>query len=477
MSRRPGTGDIDAPGHFPAATSGSVVVLLVEADRGVAAWIANVLAGWSEGASRFEWVTRLSAASERLRHGDVDVVLIGSSSPRCDAREALDHIRRATNDALILPLNEVGCARGPVPDGDEEGGDRRASEARWDGRWLSDVLHYVGQRKAAMTVLRETDEILFEAKERAQVTLSSIGDAVLVTDVAGNVTYLNPIAEALTGWPCVEATGRALTDVFAIIDGTTRAPATNPVQRAIEADETVELAAHCVLLRRDGSELGIEDSAAPIHDRQGRVAGAVIVFRDVSQSRAMTRKMAYLAQHDALTGLPNRVLLDERLGQALRMADRGGHKVGLLFVDLNDFKAINDTMGHLVGDQALRTVAERLTSRIRTTDTVCRQGGDEFVVLLPQINTRGDAVRFADKLSRAIEEPLLTVDGNDLPMTVSIGIGVYPDDGTDREAIMRHADADMYRTREGGGERHGSSLADADGRPTWYKDGPPRQRP
>jgi diguanylate cyclase (GGDEF)-like protein/PAS domain S-box-containing protein len=457
-------------------TSASVVVLLVEADRGIAASIANFLVGLSDVACRFVWVTHLSAATERLRHGDVDVVLIGSSPPWRDAKQALGNIRWATHDALILPLTEVGPALGAERDGGGDGGDRRASEARWDGHWLSDVLHYVGQRKAAMTVLRETDEILFQAKERAQVTLRSIGDAVLVTDVARNVTYLNPIAEALTGWACLDATGRSLTEVFAIIDGATREPAANPAQRAIEADESVELAAHCVLLRRDGSELGIEDSAAPIHDRQGRVVGAVIVFRDVSQSRAMTRKMAYLAQHDALTGLPNRVLLDERLGQALRMADRGGHKVGLLFVDLNDFKAINDTMGHIVGDQALRTVAERLTRRIRATDTVCRQGGDEFVVLLPQISERGDAVRFADKLSRAIEEPL-TVEGNDLPMTVSIGIGVYPDDGTNREAVMRHADADMYRTRKGGGERHGSCVSDADGRPTWHRDGPPRQRP
>lgn len=475
MSHDSGIVAIDAPEHVPAAAPGSVVVLLVEPERGIAAWITSVLAvPSSEGRCRFEWVMRLPEATERLRRGDIDIVLIGSSVIGREPRQALERLRRATHDALILPLAEVGCAVGVARDGG--GDDCGASDARWDGHWLLDVLRYVGQRKAAMTALRETDEILFEAKERAQVTLSSIGDAVLVTDVEGNVTYLNPVAEVLTGWACGEATGRALIDVFPIIDGTTREPAVNPAQRAIGADETVELAANCVLVRRDGSELGIEDSAAPIHDRHGRVAGAVIVFRDVSQSRAVTRRMAYFAQHDALTGLSNRLLLDERLGQALRMAARGGHKVGLLFLDLNDFKKLNDSMGHIVGDQALRAVAERLTSRIRTTDTVCRQGGDEFVVLLPEIGSRRDAVTFADKLSRAIEEPL-TVEGFELRMTASIGVGVYPDDGHDHEALMRHADADMYQARKGGGECRGSSSAGAGGRPPWYRDGPPRQRP
>ncbi len=454
MSHDPASVTIDAPEGVQApANPDSVVVLLVEAERDVAAWIASILTGSSEDACVFEWVTQLTEATERLRDGDVDIVLVGSSlSPERNPGQALDSLREATDDALILPLTEVGCdagaARADVDDGP------------WERRWLADIVHYVAQRKAALIALRDADEILFEAKERAQVTLSSIGDAVLVTDIEGNVSYINPVAEALTGWACDEATGRTLSDVFSIIDGTTRDTAANPAQRAIEADETVELVANCVLIRRDGIELGIEDSAAPIHDRKGRVTGAVIVFRDVSQSRAVTRRMAHLAQHDALTGLPNRILLEERLGQALRMAARGGHRVGLLFVDVDDFKEINDSLGHGTGDQVLREIANRLTGSIRTTDTVCRQGGDEFVVLLPQIDSRHDAVRFADKLSRAIQEPL-TVEGHELPMTVSIGVGVYPDDGDDCEAIMRHADSDMYRTREGDVDHRGSSTAEA----------------
>ena len=186
------------------------------------------------------------------------------------------------------------------------------SAAMRDGRtWfgLVQTVEDITERKSAEFVLRAAEEALFEEKERAQVTLNSIGDAVLTTDLLGNVTYLNLVAETMTGWPCEEALGRPLAEVFRIIDGATRQAAANPAQRAIKEDKTVGLAMDCVLIRRDGFESAIEDSAAPIHNRDSRVAGAVLVFHDVSESRAIALKMSHLAQHDFLTGLPNRVLL------------------------------------------------------------------------------------------------------------------------------------------------------------------------
>ena len=206
------------------------------------------------------------------------------------------------------------------------------------------TVENISARKSTEFVLRAAEEALFEEKERAQVTLNSIGDAVLTTDLLGNVTYLNLVAETLTGWSREDALGRALSEVFRIIDGTTRQAAANPAQRAIEADKTIGLEADCVLVRRDGFEFSIEDSAAPIHNRNGRVTGAVIVFHDVSESRAMMLNMAHLAQHDFLTGLPNRVLLKERLSQAIGLANRHGKQVALLFLDLDNFKHINDSL-------------------------------------------------------------------------------------------------------------------------------------
>ena len=304
-------------------------------------------------------------------------------------------------------------------------------------------------RKAADRVLRMAEEALFAEKERAQVTLNSIGDAVLTTDTTGNVTYLNLVAETMTGWQRDEALGRPLAEVFHIVDGASRETAANPAQLAMREDRTVGLASDCVLLHRDGVEASIEDSAAPIHNREGRVTGAVIVFHDVSESRAMAAKMAHLAHHDFLTGLPNRALLTERLSQAIGLAQRRRKQVALLFLDLDYFKHINDSLGHAIGDQLLQAVAERLVACVRTTDTVCRQGGDEFVILLSEIEQIDDAARVADKLLLAFAHPQ-HISGHELHVTLSIGISVYPDDGSSADAVLQNADTAMYYAKANG---------------------------
>ncbi|HRD89864.1 MAG TPA: EAL domain-containing protein [Accumulibacter sp.] len=317
----------------------------------------------------------------------------------------------------------------------------------------------ISMRKSMEFVWRAAEEALFEEKERAQVTLNSIGDAVLTTDLLGNVSYLNPVAEAMTGWSRDDALGRPLSEVFRIIDGTTRQAAANPAQRAIEEDRNVGLIADCVLVRRDGAESPIEDSTAPIHNRYGEVVGAVIVFHDVSQSRAITLKLAHLAQHDVLTGLPNRLLLTERLSHAIGRAQRHGRQVALLFLDLDHFKHINDSLGHVVGDELLQSLAGRLAACVRATDTVCRQGGDEFVILLADIEQPQDAARVAEKLHAASAVPH-RIGGHELHVTLSIGISVYPDDGSDVDTVMRNADTAMYHAKEDGRNTYQFFTAD-----------------
>ncbi|HUF74039.1 MAG TPA: diguanylate cyclase [Gammaproteobacteria bacterium] len=313
-------------------------------------------------------------------------------------------------------------------------------------------------RTEAEDALRAAEEALLEQNERAQVTLDSIGDAVLTTDRLGNVTYLNHVAETLTGWSHDSALGRPIAEVFNIVDGETRRQAANPAQRAIAEDKTVGLAIGCVLLRPDSTELKIEDSAAPIHDRQGRVSGAVIVFREASQSRTITERMAYLAQHDFLTGLPNRVLLRERLTQAIGLARRHGRAVGILYLDLDNFKQVNDSLGHEKGDQLLRAVANRLLASVRATDTVCREGGDEFVILLSALKRSADANDVAKKVRAAFDIPLL-VDGREFRVTVSIGISLFPQDGDSVDAMLREADTAMYRAKaDGAGSCRSSSV-------------------
>jgi diguanylate cyclase (GGDEF)-like protein/PAS domain S-box-containing protein len=321
------------------------------------------------------------------------------------------------------------------------------------------TVENITDRKSSEQGLSKAEEALFEEMERAQVTLNSIGDAVLTTDLQCNVTYLNSAAESITGWRRDEALGQPLTEVFNIMDATTRESAVNPARLAIDKDRAVELDANCVIVRRDGSESAIEDSSAPIHNRSGQVIGAVIVFRDVSNARAMADKMSHLALHDALTGLPNRLLLTERLSQAIGMARRNSKQLALLYIDLDHFKRVNDSLGHVAGDELLVLVARRLVECVRSTDTVCRQGGDEFVILLPEIEQAQDVTQVAEKLLAALKLPQLVAE-KQLNVTMSIGISVYPDDGDTVDSLMINADNAMYDAKSGGRNNYRFFKAD-----------------
>jgi diguanylate cyclase (GGDEF)-like protein/PAS domain S-box-containing protein len=293
------------------------------------------------------------------------------------------------------------------------------------------------------------EDALFVEKERAQVTLNCIGDAVICTDISGNVTFLNIVAEKMTGWSWKEAAGRPMAEVFRIVDGVTRKTVRDPMKMAIEQNETVGLTVNCVLISRDGREYAIEDSAAPIHDRSGRVIGAVIVFHDVSAARAMAMQMTHSAQHDVVTGLPNRILLNDRITQSIALARRNNRSIALLFLDLDHFKYINDSLGHDIGDNLLLCVSARLLAGVRCSDTVSRQGGDEFVILLSEMSHPEDAATSAKKLLFSISAAC-SIGGHDLHIDGSIGISIYPADGADAETLIRNADTAMYHAKQSG---------------------------
>jgi diguanylate cyclase (GGDEF)-like protein/PAS domain S-box-containing protein len=294
---------------------------------------------------------------------------------------------------------------------------------------------------------------LFEARERAQGTLNSIGDAVISIDPAGKVSYLNPIAEKMTGWSRADATGQPLQEVLTITDDNGRKSMLAPLQSATETINIGSAAASGILTRRDGSEFAIEHSSAPMQNDDGDVIGAVMVFRDVSVARAITQKLAYAAHHDALTGLPNRVLLESRLTQAIALARRHNCEAAVLFLDLDGFKRVNDTLGHAVGDRLLESVAGLLQRCVRSTDTVSRFGGDEFVILLSEISRPADAVEFAEKILGSLRVPH-TIDHHNLLVTASIGIGLYPHDGADPQTLLRNADEAMFHAKRPGGNTY-----------------------
>ncbi|MGA2813590.1 MAG: EAL domain-containing protein, partial [Candidatus Acidiferrum sp.] len=315
------------------------------------------------------------------------------------------------------------------------------------GLLLVTAAHSSVRRDSARRAVVE-DALFFE-KERAQVTLNCIGDAVVCTDTSGNVTFLNRVAEKMTAWSWQEAIGQPVVQVFRIIDGGTRQPVPDPMHLAVTLNAGMTLIPNCVLLSRDGSEFPIEDSVAPIRDRTGRVTGAVIVFRDVTAARDLALQMVHSAQHDVLTNLPNRALLNDRISQSISLARRQGRAIAVLFLDLDHFKYINDSLGHAVGDQLLKCVAERLQGSVRGSDTVSRQGGDEFVILLSELAHPENAATSASKILHSIGSPYC-VAGHDIHIDGSIGMSIYPADGQDAESLIKNADTAMYHAKECG---------------------------
>jgi diguanylate cyclase (GGDEF)-like protein/PAS domain S-box-containing protein len=300
-----------------------------------------------------------------------------------------------------------------------------------------------------ITERKATEAALFAEKERAQVTLNSIGDAVICADISGKITFLNRAAENITGWSWKEAAVRPMTEVFQIVQAQNHESTPNPTQPAAERESIVDLPQSCFLVRRDRSEIPIECSVAPIHDREGAATGAVIVLRDVSEARAMAKQLAHSAEHDFLTDLANRQLLNDRVQQAISMASRHSKRVAVLFMDLDGFKHINDSLGHPTGDKLLQSVATRLLSCVRGSDTVSRQGGDEFVILLSEMEHSEDAVISARRILQAVARTHC-IDHHDLHVTTSIGVSVYPDDGADAETLIKNADTAMYQAKENG---------------------------
>jgi len=322
------------------------------------------------------------------------------------------------------------------------------------------IFQSIMRRRSSELALQQSENTLlvnaaalFEEKERAQVTLNSIGDAVVSTDFRGRVIYLNKIAEDMTGWAQSDAAGRPLDEVLSLVDSSTREPVPCPAMRAIIEDQTVSLGTASILIRKDGTELAIEDLASPIHDTVGGVIGAVMVAHDVTAAREQAEKLARLALYDNLTGLPNRALLIDRLSHALENACRNGTSVSVVFLDLDGFKSVNDTHGHAVGDQLLQAVASRLLSCVRRSDTVCRYGGDEFVILLADIAHSSDATLCADKIVALINASF-DIGGRQLQLGASIGIASYPDHAREAGLLIKYADIAMYQAKFSGRNRH-----------------------
>ena len=307
------------------------------------------------------------------------------------------------------------------------------------------IAHDIDQRKRA-------EDALASEKERAQVTLASIGDGVIRTDAAGRVDYLNPVAERLTGWSAAEAMGRPVAEVFQVVDEAGHAPLFDPVERCLREERVVELPGYSLLLRRDGVEFSIRDSVAPLCDPEGRATGAVLVFKDVTELRGMERETSFLARHDPLTGLINRREFENRLQGCLRTAQEEGRLHALFYLDLDEFKVVNDTSGHLAGDEMLKQVTALLRAQLRPGDVLARLGGDEFGVLLQDTSPQR-ARQIAESLRAVVKGFRFLWQERIFEVGVSIGLVLLDAATGDMTQALSAADAACYVAKEGGRNR------------------------
>jgi diguanylate cyclase (GGDEF)-like protein/PAS domain S-box-containing protein len=416
-------------------------LLLIDGNHAHVEVFRDALLTATDGPFRGEWVKTLAEGTALLRTKAIWAIFVNLRLPDSKGLKILEELAVAAPGVPVLVL--AGAKQTKLAlEALRLGAKDYLLEDQLDRKSLVRAIRNMAERQ-------NVEETLFSEKERAQVTLNSIGDAVLCTDMAGRVTYLNVVAEKMTGWSRDEAFGKPVDEVFTIINGITRKPCPNPLKEAVKSNKTVGLTPNCMVIRRDGVEFAIEDSAAPIHDRHGLPTGAVIVFHDVSVARAMSEEMARLAQHDTLTNLTNRAVLQDRLGHAISISGRNGTRIAVLFLDLDGFKHVNDSLGHAIGDRVLQSVAKRLLASVRTSDTVSRLGGDEFVIILSDLSHAGDAGLKAGNILRALAAPL-EMDEHRLTITGSIGVTTYPDDGQDATILIKNADLAMYQAKEKG---------------------------
>jgi len=307
--------------------------------------------------------------------------------------------------------------------------------------------HLVIQHQRAM--LFDVNRQLELEKKQLDVTLRSIADGVISTDASGNITFINPVAQRLTGYSEAEALGKPINEIMNLKDASTETTMLNPALYALEVKRPVAMAYNAILISKHNQVFRVEDTASPIIDYNGNLTGSVIVFQDVSEAVEMAVKMTHLTNHDQLTGLPNRVLLHDRVVQAITRSITAKQSVALLLIDIDNFKYLNDSLGHQVGDYIIASVAKRLSIVMKGNATLARVGGDEFACLVSDLGSGFTADTVALSCLEKGREPI-EIDGKAHQLSLSIGISLYPQDASNAEEMMRHADTAMYRSKSTG---------------------------
>ncbi|MBN2646383.1 MAG: EAL domain-containing protein [Thiotrichales bacterium] len=321
-----------------------------------------------------------------------------------------------------------------------------------DSHGQDELAELTRQFAAMLQALEKQENALFEEKERAEITLRSIGDAVVVINQQGRITYLNPAAQHLTAWSQQEAMGRSINEVMQLFDDVQKKPVENPALRALELQKTISIAKDTILINRLGNPISLINSAAPIIDRNGQVIGAIMVFHDATEERKLQHRLHWQANHDALTELYNRSAFEQELERLIQLSHRSSAlQHYLLYLDLDQFKIVNDTVGHTAGDLLLKQVAVLLQQGVETRGFLSRLGGDEFAILASAENQTA-IIQFAEQLRQTITDHRLFWDGKSFQVGCSIGVAAIHGN-LSKNTILSRADIACYLAKDKGRNR------------------------
>ncbi|MGB5438546.1 MAG: EAL domain-containing protein [Gammaproteobacteria bacterium] len=326
-----------------------------------------------------------------------------------------------------------------------------------------------------ITALKQAKEELHQEKERAHVTLGSIGDGVITTDLGGNIEYMNKVAEDSTGWKLENARGKPIMDVFSIVDEKTQQPPRDPADLCLKQGKSVMLSGHLQLIHRHRQErLSVEVNASPIRDSNADIMGVVLVFHDVTELRGLARKMSYQASHDSLTGLINRREFENRIKQIVENARTHKTRHTLCYMDLDNFKVVNDTCGHSAGDELLKQLTIKLRMELREADTLARLGGDEFGILFDGCSIE-NAREPADIIRKLVEEFRFSQEDKIFRIGASIGLAAINEDSGSLSDVLSAADSACYMAKEQGRNRihvyqaNDEALVERSGQMQWVQ--------
>ena len=404
--------------------------------------LRHFLAEARDGPFQIISTSSLADGLRQLATETINIILVDLNLQDSQGLATFDSLIAAVPDTPIMILageDEESQASAAV----QRGAQGYLSKGHFGLALIPQALRNIIHRKAV-------EAALYVEKERGRVILESIGEGVMSTDLDGNLIYLNAVGTRMTGWSKDEAIGRKFTDVAMILDSISRTRIADFLTEAILENKEIRSTGAMLLIDRKGSETAIDLTVAPVREHNGRLSGAVVVLHDAREAQAATlTQVTYLAEHDSLTGLPNRLLLRSRLNHAIATAFTQRSHLEVLFLDLDNFKHINDSLGHAIGDMLLQSVAQKLTDCTRTRDTIARHGGDEFIIVMPlEKNTDGAALA-ADKIINNLSQPHY-IDGHMLHISASIGISTFPLDGLDADTLLKNADTAMFHAKKSG---------------------------